>query len=278
MDGYVQLLPKSVDAWLDDEGWRPTLATPCIQPPHGWTAQSLHGLQRFDDSDAGRLVRLADLVQWLVDTKEMPCKAAVESVCSVLEECSGVAAGWLYLLTEADYAQPLLAEHPFFVGTFGEMEESDKGLPGAIKYMRQSWGNSREPLASTHRPAVRRSKSLDPLAIRLEVAYLWFDYGRRIDMAANVQPAAPAVSSVTARKGRRDLLYPLIEAAQKQVEDMYDAPAVFDLLRAMAEEEKRPFLGVTEDGIKWTDAKDETQFLTLKNLRDRLGRLKKKTR
>jgi hypothetical protein len=81
VDGYVQLLPKSVDAWLDDEGWRPTLATPCIQPPHGWTAQSLHGLQRFDDSDAGRLVRLADLVLWLMSTSEMTCKNAVERIC-----------------------------------------------------------------------------------------------------------------------------------------------------------------------------------------------------
>lgn len=44
----------------------------------------------------------------------------------------------------------------------------------------------------------------------------------------------------------------------------------------MAQDGKRPLVGVTEDGIKWNDAEDNPQFLTLKNLRDRLRQKKKK--
>jgi len=74
------------------------------------------------------------------------------------------------------------------------------------------------------------------------------------------------------RKKRRDLLTPLIEAAQRDCEDPYDAPAVWTALVNFAEQGKKPFLGVTDDGLKWQDANDATVFFTLKNLRDRLGR------
>ena len=47
------------------------------------------------------------------------------------------------------------------------------------------------------------------------------------------------------------------------------------MLVQMAQDGKRPLIGVTEDGIKWNDAEDNPQFLSLKNLRDRLARSKK---
>ena len=97
--------------------------------------------------------------------------------------------------------------------------------------------------------------------------------------AAKPSPA-PTVSSASnaPARARRDLLAPVIEAAQKECEDQFDAPAVWASLVCMAGAGKRPLLGVCDDGIKWQDSNDEPQFLNIKNLRDRLIRSKKKAR
>ncbi|HMN91656.1 MAG TPA: hypothetical protein PKC60_00355 [Hydrogenophaga sp.] len=195
-----------------------------IEPPAQWKAQTAQGLQRCDDTDAGRLVRVADLVQWLMKVRVLPCRAAVELVCKALEQSPSAAAGWLYLLTKADYAQPLPAAHPFFVDTFGEMEEDDKGLPGAIKHMRQLWGSRQAPDVYVLGPAKRKDTSLDPLAMRLDVAHLLFDYGRRVDPAdQQAAPAAPAESKEQ-RQDRRlqvciDANLPMTERALLRLPD-----------------------------------------------------------
>lgn len=180
-----------------------------IEPPAGWKAQSPHGLQRIDNTDAGRLVRLADLVQWLMDTKELPCKAAVEAVCAVLGQRSSAAAGWLYLLTEADYARPLPPDHSFFylpIVSLGEPlptgESADKGLAGAIKYMREYWGQSSAPGAGKW----MGQHVLDPLAVRVDVAHLLWGYGRRVDVAERTQAAAPAELVKEAPAEKRQIL------------------------------------------------------------------------
>ena len=97
--------------------------------------------------------------------------------------------------------------------------------------------------------------------------------------AAQPSPA-PTVGSASyaPARARRDLLAPVLEAAQKECGDQFDAPAVWASLVRMADAGKRPLLGVCDDGIKWQDSNDETQFLTIKNLRDRLSRSKKKAR
>lgn len=97
---------------------------------------------------------------------------------------------------------------------------------------------------------------------------------------AHPQAAAPAPvvadsASNGPGKSRRDLLAPAISAAQKLCEEPFDPPAVWAALVQMAQDGKRPLIGVTEDGIKWNDAEDNPQFLSLKNLRDRLARSKK---
>lgn len=92
-------------------------------------------------------------------------------------------------------------------------------------------------------------------------------------------PPAPGVvngASDAPRKARRDLLTPVIEAAQKACGNVNDAPAVWAKLTQMAETGQRPLLGVSDDGIKWQDANDEPQFFKLRNLRDRLRRSSKK--
>ncbi|WP_169169496.1 hypothetical protein [Acidovorax sp. SRB_24] len=96
--------------------------------------------------------------------------------------------------------------------------------------------------------------------------------------ASSYTPPAPVVANGAnnaPKKARRDLLDPVIEAAQKACGNLYDAPAVWAMLVQMAETGKRPLLGVSDDGIKWQDANDEPQFFKLKNLRDRLRRSSK---
>ena len=89
--------------------------------------------------------------------------------------------------------------------------------------------------------------------------------------------AAPMENTVNAPvKARRNLLTPVIEAAQKNCVNPLDPPEVWASLVLMAGTGKLPLLGVSDDGIKWQDANDEPQFLTLKNLSDRLRRSKKK--
>jgi hypothetical protein len=179
-----------------------------IEAEPGWKARSDHGLQRLDNTDAGRLVRLADLVQWLMDTRDLPCKAAVEEVCSTFEQRPIGAAGWLYLLTENDYARPLPADHSFswesnslsFWDTASPVSSADKGLVGAIKYTREYWGESAEPGAGKW----MGQQVLDPLAIRMDVANLLWDYGRRVDATEQPQATAPAelVKEAPAEKRR----------------------------------------------------------------------------
>ena len=101
--------------------------------------------------------------------------------------------------------------------------------------------------------------------------------------APEPQAEAPRAAPVVAENSykvqgtaRRNLLTPAIEAAQRMCENQFDAPAVWAVLVQMAQDGKRPLVGVTEDGIKWNDAEDNPQFLTLKNLRDHLRQKKKK--
>ena len=97
------------------------------------------------------------------------------------------------------------------------------------------------------------------------------EIGHQTQAAATAPGVANGTSNVP-RKARRDLLTPVIEAAQKACGNVNDAPAVWAKLTQMAENGQRPLLGVSDDGIKWQDANDEPQFFKLRNLRDRLRR------
>lgn len=75
------------------------------EPPPGWVVDSPYGHLRCDATPAGRLVRLADVVLWLMGSpKELPRKAAIEAVCSAL---TPELYGHLYMVRKADYAQPV---------------------------------------------------------------------------------------------------------------------------------------------------------------------------
>ena len=95
-------------------------------------------------------------------------------------------------------------------------------------------------------------------------------------LAPTTEPVVTVSASIAPGKVRRDLLTPVIEAAQKLCNEPFDPPAVWAALLQMAQDGKRPLVGVTETGIKWNDAEDNPKFLSLKNLRERVRRSKKK--
>lgn len=95
--------------------------------------------------------------------------------------------------------------------------------------------------------------------------------------ATDTAQPAPVVASVSSAqaKGRRDVLTPAIETAQKECPDPFDAPAVWAVLVSMAGAGAAPLLGTSDEGIKWLGSNDEAKFLSLKGLRERLNRKKK---
>lgn len=74
---------------------------------------------------------------------------------------------------------------------------------------------------------------------------------------------------------RRNLLSPLIYAAQAACLDPNSTPSVWAKLREMAVAKRAPFIGATDEGLQWIDENDQTKYLSLKNLRDRLSRTKR---
>lgn len=98
----------------------------------------------------------------------------------------------------------------------------------------------------------------------------WFKVCK-VSTAPAPQPA-PAQES---KKQRKDLLAPLVEAAQRQTQD---PAAVFPLLRSWATEKppRPPLVGLTTDGsIQWRDSSDKPQELTAQALKKRLARTEK---
>ncbi len=166
-----------------------------VVPPDSWAAQSSHGLQRCDGTADGRLVRLADVVTWLMQARELPCQNAVEVLCTALERlpASGNA---LYLLSENGYANVMPANHSFYYlpivslsENYPQGDDDDKGLAGALKHMRTFWGKSSAPGAGNW----VGQHVLNPIAVRLSLAHRLWGYGRRGDEV--VPEAAPAVTT-----------------------------------------------------------------------------------
>lgn len=92
-------------------------------------------------------------------------------------------------------------------------------------------------------------------------------------------PVVAASEGLAIPKSQRpDLLTPLIEKAQRNETEPFNAAVIWPTLCEMAETKTKPLIGKTEDGIQWTDGNDDVQYLTLVNLRDRLARQAKKAR
>lgn len=102
------------------------------------------------------------------------------------------------------------------------------------------------------------------------------DDAARVAAVPHVAPMQNAPT--TRRRTRRDLMIPAIEAAQRDCKDPYDAAEVWTVLVRRSQEGCGPMFGVTEDGIQWKNSEDETEYLSRKNLGDRLRNWRKRAR
>ena len=108
---------------------------------------------------------------------------------------------------------------------------------------------------------------------------LWVQQNKLLSQGPNTAPPAPvgAASDTSAlpKNHRPDLLTPLIEKAQSGETDPFNAALIWPKLCSMVDEKTRPLIGISDEGIKWTDGNDKVKFLSKKALGDRLQRQKK---
>lgn len=76
--------------------------------PEEWTLYDGPYFMRSADADAGRLVRLARVVRWLMKSQELPRPHAAERVCAALEQARPQPQ--LFLVKPNDYAAPAPAD------------------------------------------------------------------------------------------------------------------------------------------------------------------------
>ena len=77
-----------------------------IEPYEGWTPNTKYGLQRADDTDAGRLVRLEEVATWLA--QKWPRDRVINELFGPLIDGDGVEAGGLYVLRASGAPVPLI--------------------------------------------------------------------------------------------------------------------------------------------------------------------------
>ena len=112
-----------------------------------WRPEAAGMHMRADNTEAGKLVRLADVVLWLIEAKELPRKAAVAALCDALESASPAPA--LFGCRQGNYAatwagyQPGARHRPRIriVGNVlaPHAEARLTGLAGAVAMMRRYW-------------------------------------------------------------------------------------------------------------------------------------------
>lgn len=153
-----------------------------VVPVEGWKLKGEHGHMAFDATKAGRLVSLAELVTWLMETSDLPCSMAVDAVCEKLG--APEATGWLYLVSPGVLARPLKADDCFawWVVAYGApgLNPEYHGITGAMCNMRSMWGASASPSECNY----IGHENLDPLAIRMDKAHALWGWGKVENEAA----------------------------------------------------------------------------------------------
>lgn len=84
----------------------PMTKLPCVEPLESWSPNSRYGIQRLDDTPAGRLVRLEDVAVWLAQIK--PRKEVIFELFFPLIASARHAVS-LCLLNAESYAIPMIA-------------------------------------------------------------------------------------------------------------------------------------------------------------------------
>ena len=135
-----------------------------IEPPTEWSPHSLYGLKRCNGSDDGRLELLSVIVGWMMREREWPFKLAVDEIRNALPE--------LYVLNYDDYAK-LIPPNFSHEHTAVLVDENDRG---AITNLHLYWSNDSGFYLGA--PKLLSQRVLDPLAVRLSDADLFWGYRR----------------------------------------------------------------------------------------------------
>lgn len=94
-----------------------------IDPPQGWELDDPLGFfMAYKEGNAGQLVRLADLLRWLQQTRSIPRAAAVDVLCDALPLD---VMGWLYRVDAIHHAKPVPIDAQFGYKTAVQIAEAD---------------------------------------------------------------------------------------------------------------------------------------------------------
>ena len=118
---------------------------PTTSPP-GWQLDTAFGYMSCDNTPAGRLVRLADVLRWIQDSQSLPRVAALNVF---LDAMSPEVMEWLYWVQPGNYAKPVPAEYGFGFQTAKQIEEENAAATRAAIY--RGLRNEREFLGGTLR-------------------------------------------------------------------------------------------------------------------------------
>lgn len=119
MEAKIPTLAKADKA----KGQASKPAQQAITPPDGWELESRFGFMAFDDTPAGRLVRLADVLHWLGKTRSLPRIVALEEMCKAMPLD---VVSWLYWVQPGDYAKPMPVGFMWSYKTAAQIEERRK--------------------------------------------------------------------------------------------------------------------------------------------------------
>ena len=95
------------------------LKSEAILPPESWQLKTSFGYMRANGEEGVELVRLADLLRWIEDTRQVPRKKAIEMM---LEALPPDVMDWLFQLKPDDYAEPVAKDHMFGQMTTGQAQ------------------------------------------------------------------------------------------------------------------------------------------------------------
>ena len=191
------------------------LAPVRVQPPADWLLEGEFGHMAFEAGEAGRLVRLADVLRWLQSSREIPRSDAVKVLC---DRMPADVMGWLYWVREAAFANPVPATFTFGFLTAEEIadrkikdrqnalqaglererqyqrfgarptmqgglislgypEPTEPGLPALLKYLRAWWVLSKRRGATCDVLNDLKIRYATTLAMRLDKAHALWGYG-----------------------------------------------------------------------------------------------------
>lgn len=108
-----------------------------IEPPSDWRPKTKFGTLRCDDGRSGRMVRLADVVRWLMRDREMP---RIEAALMVMDDLTVDSIGsWLYLLSPGAYAEVVKSESGFTKFLRYEGAPAEKLIRSLLDQIKSLW-------------------------------------------------------------------------------------------------------------------------------------------